>query len=78
MAGEKSGSLETVLRRYVAHMKVISSVRSRMVSALIYPAALLLAVSAAVVGLIVFKVVPEFADFYKDSRRRHRSRPPRR
>ena len=77
MAGEKSGSLETVLRRYVAHMKVISSVRSRMVSALIYPA-VLLAVSAAVVGLIVFKVVPEFADFYKDSRRRHRSRPPRR
>jgi type IV pilus assembly protein PilC len=64
MAGEKSGSLETVLRRYVAHMKVISSVRSRMVSALIYPA-VLLAVSAVVVGLIVFKVVPEFADFYK-------------
>jgi len=63
MAGEKSGSLETVLRRYVAHMKVIASVRSRMVSALIYPA-VLLAVSAAVVGLIVFKVVPEFASFY--------------
>lgn len=63
MAGEKSGSLETVLRRYVAHMKVIASVRSRMVSALIYPA-VLLAVSAAVVGLIVFKVVPEFAAFY--------------
>jgi len=63
MAGEKSGSLETVLRRYVAHMKVIASVRSRMVSALIYPAVLLV-VSAAVVGLIVFKVVPEFAAFY--------------
>lgn len=63
MAGEKSGSLETVLRRYVAHMKVMASVRSRMVSALIYPVVLLL-VSAAVVGLIVFKVVPEFASFY--------------
>jgi type IV pilus assembly protein PilC len=64
MAGEKSGSLETVLRRYVAHMKIIASVRSRLVSALIYPV-VLLAVSAVVVGLIVFKVVPEFADFYK-------------
>jgi type IV pilus assembly protein PilC len=64
MAGEKSGSLETVLRRYVAHMKVISSVRSRMVSALIYPI-VLLTLSAAVVGLIVFKVVPEFALFYE-------------
>jgi len=63
MAGEKSGSLETVLRRYVAHMKVLASVRSRLVSALIYPM-VLLALSAVVVGLIVFKVVPEFAAFY--------------
>jgi type IV pilus assembly protein PilC len=64
MAGEKSGSLETVLRRYVAHMKVIASVRGKMISALIYPVVLLL-LAAAVVGLIVFKVVPEFAEFYK-------------
>ena len=63
MAGEKSGSLETVLRRYVAHMKVLSSVRSRLVSALIYPM-VLLSLSAVVVALIVFKVVPEFAAFY--------------
>lgn len=63
MAGEKSGSLETVLRRYVAHMKVLSSVRSRLVSALIYPM-VLLSLSAVVVALIVFKVVPEFASFY--------------
>ena len=63
MAGEKSGSLETVLRRYVAHMKVLSSVRSRLVSALIYPI-VLLSLSAVVVALIVFKVVPEFAAFY--------------
>lgn len=63
MAGEKSGSLETVLRRYVSHMKVIAGVRSKLVSALIYPV-VLLALSAAVVGLIVFKVVPEFALFY--------------
>lgn len=64
MAGEKSGSLETVLRRYVSHMKVLSSVRSRLISALIYPAVLLV-LSVAVVGLIVFRVIPEFASFYK-------------
>ncbi len=64
MAGEKSGSLETVLRRYVSHMKVIASVRGKMISALIYPVVLLL-LSAAVVGMIVFKVVPEFASFYE-------------
>ncbi len=63
MAGEKSGSLEQVIRRYVQHTKVLSSARSRVVSALIYPL-VLVALSVAVVGLIVFKVVPEFADFY--------------
>jgi type IV pilus assembly protein PilC len=63
MAGEKSGSLEQVIRRYVQHMKVLASVRSHVVSALIYPAVLLV-LSALVVGLIVFMVVPEFADFY--------------
>jgi type IV pilus assembly protein PilC len=63
MAGEKSGSLETVLRRYVSHMKVIAGVRGKMISALIYPV-VLLCLSAAVVGLIVFRVVPEFATFY--------------
>ena len=63
MAGEKSGSLEQVIRRYVAHVKVINSVRSKVISALIYPAVLVV-LSLAVVGLIVFKVVPEFAEFY--------------
>ena len=38
--------------------------RSHVVSALIYPVVLVL-LAAAVVGLIVFKVVPEFASFYQ-------------
>jgi type IV pilus assembly protein PilC len=63
MAGEKSGSLEQVIRRYVQHMKVLNSARSHVISALIYPVILVL-LSVAVVGLIVFKVVPEFAAFY--------------
>jgi type IV pilus assembly protein PilC len=64
MAGEKSGSLETVIRRYVQHIKVLASVRAQVISALIYPAVLVV-LSAVVVGIIVFKVVPQFADFYK-------------
>lgn len=63
MAGEKSGSLEQVLRRYVQHMKVLQAARTQVVSALIYPVILLL-LSLVVVGLIVFQVVPEFAEFY--------------
>ncbi len=65
MAGEKSGSLEQVIRRYVQHVKVLNSVRSHVVSALIYPVVLVL-LASVVVALIVFKVVPEFAEFYKD------------
>lgn len=64
MAGEKSGSLEQVIRRYVHHIKVLAAVKGRVVSALIYPA-VLIALSIAVVGLIVFQVVPEFASFYE-------------
>lgn len=63
MAGEKSGSLEQVIRRYVNHVKVLARVKTAVVSALIYPLVLVL-LSIVVVGLIVFKVVPEFADFY--------------
>ena len=63
MAGEKSGSLEQVLRRYVQHIKVMLAVRSHVISALIYPA-VLLGLSIVVVSLIVFKVIPEFGAFY--------------
>jgi type IV pilus assembly protein PilC len=63
LAGEKSGSLDGVLRRYVAYMKVIGGVKRRTLAALIYPG-VLVAVALVVVGIIVLKVVPEFAAFY--------------
>jgi type IV pilus assembly protein PilC len=64
LAGEKSGSLDSVLRRYVAYMKVIGGVRRRTVSALIYPA-VLVGLACVVIAIIVFKVFPEFASFYR-------------
>lgn len=64
LAGEKSGSLEGVLRRYVHHTKIIAAVRARTISALIYPLLLMLLAIGLVFG-IVFKVVPQFADFFK-------------
>lgn len=63
LAGEKSGNLEQVLRRYVSYVKVISSVRRKTISALVYPA-ILVALSLIVVTIIVVKVVPEFGNFY--------------
>ena len=64
LAGEKSGGLEAVIRRYVAYVKVITSVRSKTVAALIYPA-ILLTLAMIVVGIIIFRVVPEFSAFYQ-------------
>ena len=63
-AGERSGSLEEVIRRYVAYSRLIDSVRRKTVSALIYPS-ILLGLSCVVVGIIVLRVVPEFSGFYQ-------------
>lgn len=63
MAGERSGNLDSVIRRYVAYEKVIGTVKKRTISALIYPA-ILVTMMSGLVGFIVFRVVPEFAEFY--------------
>jgi type IV pilus assembly protein PilC len=64
MAGERSGSLDAVIRRYVAYEKVIGGIRKRTISALIYPA-ILVTLMLGLVGIIVLRVIPAFADFYK-------------
>ena len=64
VAGERSGSLDTMLRRYVAYEKVIDAVQRRTISALIYPA-ILVGLSIALVLIIVLRVVPAFSDFYR-------------
>jgi type IV pilus assembly protein PilC len=64
VAGEKSGNLEQVIRRYVAYVKVIESVRSKTISALIYPA-VLLCLSLVVVAILVLRVVPQFGGYYQ-------------
>lgn len=63
MAGERSGNLDAVLRRFVAYTKTIDTVRSKTISAMIYPVILIL-LAAVLVGIIVIKVVPTFAEFY--------------
>jgi type IV pilus assembly protein PilC len=63
MAGERSGNLDSVIRRYVAYEKVIGTVRKRTISALIYPA-ILVTMMIVLVGIIVLKVVPAFSEFY--------------
>jgi type IV pilus assembly protein PilC len=63
LAGERSGNLDTVLRRYVEYSKVIATLKRKIVSALVYPA-ILITLALALVSIIVLRVVPAFADFY--------------
>jgi len=64
LAGEKSGNLEQVIRRYVTYVKVVEGVRRKTISALIYPA-VLLGLSLVVVGILVLRVVPQFGGYYE-------------
>jgi type IV pilus assembly protein PilC len=63
LAGERSGNLDAVLRRYVEYAKVIALLKRKIVSALVYPA-ILIVFSLVLVTIIVLNVVPAFADFY--------------
>src|SRR5687767_10294913 len=63
MAGERSGNLDAVLRRFVAYSKTVDTVRKKTISAMVYPA-LLVMLSVLIVSIIVIKVVRYFAYFY--------------
>ncbi|MCM3881690.1 MAG: type II secretion system F family protein [Vicinamibacterales bacterium] len=63
LAGERSGNLDAILRRYVAYEKVVDAVKRKTISALIYPV-ILIGLAFFLVGIIVLKVVPAFSDFY--------------
>lgn len=63
LAGERSGNLDAVLRRFVEYTKVIATVKRKTLSALVYPA-ILIALALILVSIIVLRVVPAFSDFY--------------
>ncbi len=62
-AGERSGDLEGVLRRFLKYQKMIVALRKKVVSALIYPI-ILVTLSVAMVFIMLTKVIPKFAEFY--------------
>jgi len=63
LAGERSGNLDAVLRRYVEYTKIIATVKRKTISALVYPA-ILVTLSLVIVAVIVLFAVPAFSDFY--------------
>jgi len=62
-AGERSGDLEGVLRRFLKYQKMIVALRKKVLTALIYPA-VLVCLSVGMVFLMLTRVIPRFAEFY--------------
>jgi type IV pilus assembly protein PilC len=64
-AGERSGSLDKVLGQYVAYQKTARSFRKKFLSALIYPAFLMVFLCGLIVLIDTF-IIPRFSELYKD------------
>lgn len=63
LAGERTGELELVVRRFVRYQKLIGDARSKVVSALVYPA-VLVALSLGLIAVMTLYVVPKFTEFF--------------
>jgi type IV pilus assembly protein PilC len=64
-AGERSGSLDKVLAQFVSYQKQGRSFRKKFLSALIYPAFLLIFLGL-LIGFVITFIVPSFAKLYAD------------
>ena len=63
-AGERSGDLEGVLKRFLRYQKLIVNLRKRVIGAMVYPAILIL-LSAAMIFVMITFVIPKFATFFE-------------
>jgi type IV pilus assembly protein PilC len=63
VAGEKSGNLEPVIRRYVSYQKLAEASKKKVIAAMVYPA-FLFAFMISAVGYLLLGVIPKFADFF--------------
>jgi type IV pilus assembly protein PilC len=64
VAGERSGNLDQVLRRFSSHLRLNQTLRKKAVSAAVYPI-VLLTMMAALVAILLVWVIPQFRSFYE-------------
>jgi type IV pilus assembly protein PilC len=62
-AGEKSGEIESVLRRYLKYQKTVMALSRKVLSTLVYPAILIL-LSIVLIAILMTVVIPKFQDFF--------------
>jgi type IV pilus assembly protein PilC len=64
-AGEKSGEIEAVLRRYLKYQKTVMALTRKVVSTLVYPV-ILIALSIGLITILMTYVIPRFTEFFAD------------
>ena len=64
-AGEKSGEIESVLRRYQKYQKTLMALSRKVVSTLVYPA-ILIALSGVLITILMTFVIPRFSMLFED------------
>jgi type IV pilus assembly protein PilC len=62
-AGERSGALEGMLRRFVVYMKLTRGLKKKAIAAAIYPI-MLGVVMIALITILMVKVIPQFQEFF--------------
>jgi type IV pilus assembly protein PilC len=62
-AGERSGDLEGVLKRFLRYQKMIVNLRKKVVSALIYPSVLFILMAGMIFVMMTY-VIPKFTEFF--------------
>ncbi|MGA1368713.1 MAG: type II secretion system F family protein [Blastocatellia bacterium] len=65
LAGERSGNLDDVLRRYVEYTKAIAQLRRKIRGALTYPL-ILLGAATILIGVLTTFVIPQFTSLYEN------------
>ena len=65
VAGERSGSLESVLRRFAAHLRISRQLRKKTISAAVYPLILIVAM-VALTSLLLVVIIPSFKGFFEN------------
>ncbi|MCG6925559.1 MAG: type II secretion system F family protein [Acidobacteria bacterium] len=64
VAGERSGTLDDVLRRFSRHLRLNQTLKKKAISASIYPLVLLTMMALLVAVMLVF-VIPQFQSFFE-------------
>jgi type IV pilus assembly protein PilC len=64
-AGEKSGEIESVLRRYLKYQKTVIALTRKVVSTMVYPV-ILIVLSIGLIAILMTYVIPRFSEFFAD------------